>query len=114
MPGKAQFAGIRVAGGDGEADVKGGDGLGGGIAVGGLGSPYTGPGSITISNTNVTKNLARGGKGGDGADAGDGLGGGMYGGGSSVITLISTTITKNKAKGGQGKGGQGLGDNIFS
>ncbi len=65
-------------GGDGEAGVNGGDGLGGGIAVGGLGSPYTGPGSVTISNTTVTKNLARGGKGGAGANAGDGLGGGLF------------------------------------
>ena len=31
-------------GGDGEAGVEGGEGLGGGIAIGGLGSPYTGAG----------------------------------------------------------------------
>ena len=90
-------------GGDGEAGVEGGDGLGGGIAIGGLGSPYTGPGSVTISNTTVTKNLAQGGKGGGGADAGDGLGGGLFSDTSSTVTLISTTITKNKAKGGRGR-----------
>jgi hypothetical protein len=100
-------------GGDGEAGVNGGDGLGGGIAVGGLGSPYTGPGSVTISNTTVTKNLARGGQGGAGANAGDGLGGGLFSDTTSTITLVATTMTKNKVKGGPGRGGQGIGEDRF-
>jgi hypothetical protein len=100
-------------GGDGEAGVNGGEGLGGGIAIGGLGSPYTGPGSVTISNTTITKNLARGGKGGAGANAGDGLGGGLFSDTTSTLTLIATTITKNKAKGGPGQGGQGIGDDTY-
>jgi hypothetical protein len=50
-------------GGDGEAGINGGEGLGGGIAIGGLGSPFTGPGSVTISNTTITNNLAQGGQG---------------------------------------------------
>jgi hypothetical protein len=102
-----------ATGGAGESGVEGGEGLGGGIAIGGLDSPYTGPGSVTIRNTTITKNLAQGGKGGAGADAGDGLGGGLFSDTSSTVTLISTTITKNKAKGGPGQGGQGLGDNTY-
>jgi hypothetical protein len=78
-----------------------------------LGSPYTGPGSVTISNTIVTKNLAGGGKGGHGADAGDGLGGGLFSDTSSTVTLEATSITKNKAKGGPGQGGQGIGDDSY-
>jgi hypothetical protein len=100
-------------GGAGEDGVEGGDGLGGGIAVGGLGSPSTGPGSITISDTTVTRNLARGGKGGAGSDSGDGLGGGLFSDTSSTVSLIASTITRNKAKGGPRRGGQGLGDNTY-
>ena len=81
--------------------------------MGGLGSPFTGAGSVTISNTTITKNLAQGGKGGAGADAGDGLGGGLFSDTTSALTLIATTITKNKAKGGPGQGGQGIGDDIY-
>ena len=92
-------------GGAGRAGVDGGDGLGGGIAIGGLGSPYSGPGSVTISNTTVTKNLAQGGAGGKGGDGGDGLGGGLFSDTSSRVTLIASTITRNRAKGGHGKGG---------
>lgn len=100
-------------GGAGEAGVKGGKGLGGGIAVGGLGSPYTGAGSVAISYSTVTKNLARGGRGGCGASAGDGLGGGLFNDTSSSVTVICTTICGNKAKGGRGPGGQGFGDDVF-
>jgi hypothetical protein len=107
------IAGNDAIGGAGEDGVEGGDGLGGGIAVGGLGSPYTGPGSVAIGNTIVTKNLARGGQGGAGADSGDGLGGGLFSDTSSTLTLIATTITKNKAKGGPGHGGRGLGDDTY-
>ena len=102
-----------ATGGAGESGVKGGDGLGGGIAVGGLGSPYGGAGSVTISNSTVTKNLAQGGKGGCGADGGDGYGGGLFSDTSSTVAITGTTIAKNKAKGGQGQGGQGFGDDIY-
>ena len=102
-----------ATGGAGETGVEGGNGLGGGIAVGGLGSPYAGRGSVTISNSTVTKNLARGGKGGNGAAAGDGLGGGLFSDTTSTVTFIATTITKNKAKGGQGQGGQGFGNDTY-
>jgi hypothetical protein len=102
-----------ATGGAGESGVTGGSGLGGGIAVGNLGSPYGGSGSVTISNSIVTKNLAQGGKGGAGADAGDGFGGGLFSDTTSTVALTGTTITKNKAKGGQGEGGQGFGDDIY-
>ena len=81
--------------------------------MGNLGSPYGGSGSVTISNSIVTKNLAQGGKGGAGADAGDGFGGGLFSDTTSTVALTGTTITKNKAKGGQGEGGQGFGDDIY-
>jgi hypothetical protein len=100
-------------GSDGEAGVNGGEGLGGGIAIGGLGSPFAGAGSVAISNTTITKNLTQGGKGGAGADPGDGLGGGLFSDTTSTLTLIATTITKNKAKGGPGQGGQGIGDDTY-
>ncbi len=100
-------------GGDGEAGVIGGKGLGGGFAVGGLGSPYTAAGAVSISRTCVSKNLAQGGRGGQGADAGDGLGGGLFSDTTSTLTIGSTTINRNKAKGGKGKGGKGLGEDLY-
>lgn len=98
-------------GGDGEAGVNGGDGLGGGVAVGGLGSPYAAPGSVAISNSTIIRNLAQGGRGGKGAGAGDALGGGLFSDTSSTLTLVATAIVKNRARGGKCRGNQG--DNIF-
>ena len=114
----------QAIGGAGRTGIAGGNGLGGGIAIGGLGSPYSapgsvdpGPGSVDISDTTIARNLAQGGDGGKGADGGDGLGGGLYNDGSSNLVLTTSTVTHNRAKGGHGKAGgragQGLGDNIF-
>lgn len=103
-------------GGDGRKGVSGGDGLGGGVAIGGLGSPFGGPGSVAIIQTLITGNLARGGDGGKGGDGGDGLGGGLFSDGSSTLSLANTTIIHNRAKGGRGRAGgsngQGLGGNL--
>lgn len=103
-------------GGDGRVGVTGGDGLGGGVAVGGLGSPFVGPGSVAISDTVIARNLARGGDGGKGGDGGDGIGGGLFSDTSSTVTLTASTVTRNRAQGGHGRAGgragRGLGDNI--
>jgi hypothetical protein len=88
----------------------GGSAFGGGVYIGG--------GTLSISNSSIKGNTARGGDGGDGVsvkadgvllrsaggDGGDAFGGGLYAAGGT-ITLLNTQISQNSATGGQGGNG---------
>jgi hypothetical protein len=88
--------------------TAGGDGHGGGLAVG--------DGTVTISNSTFKANTARGGDGGNGArgytigtaggDGGNGLGSGVHASGAITVELRNTIVTANAAQGGSGGAGQ--------
>ena len=108
--------------------APGGYGHGGGVSIGG--------GTVSISNSSITANIARGGDGGRGASAkvggatyrtaggngGDGLGGALYAAGGT-IALVNCELTQNEATGGvggdgpgnaaDGKPGQGVGGAVY-
>jgi hypothetical protein len=107
-----------AVGGNGAIGARGGDGLGGGVAIGGLGAPFGAPGTLTMSQTVLFGNKARGGAGGAGANGGHGHGGGLYIGADSTANLDWCGILRNMAIGGKGKGGgisgEGIGGGIFN
>jgi hypothetical protein len=108
-------------------------GVGGSAYGGGV---YLGGGSVSISNSAITANTARGGDGGAGVDAkpdgvvlrsaggdgGNGFGGGLYAA-SGTITLRNSDIAQNGAIGGSGgqatrdaapgQPGQGVGGAVY-
>jgi len=99
--------------------VNGGDGLGGGIAVGisdFLGDPSDAS-SLSVRGSTLTGNQAIGGAGGSGATGGNGQGGGIWFGSDSTGTLDNSVITGNFALGGQagagGSDGQGRGGGLY-
>jgi hypothetical protein len=79
--------------------ARGGNAYGGGL--------YLDGGSVTISDTMITLNTARGGDGGDkglstrGGNGGWGIGGGIYVS-TSAVTVHNTSVTENVADGGAG------------
>jgi hypothetical protein len=105
----------------------GGSAYGGGVYIGG--------GTVSISNSVLTANTARGGDGGNGVnaklygrtfhtaggDGGNGYGGGLYAAGG-IITVLNSEVTQNSASGGQGGNGvqspngapgQGIGGGLY-
>ena len=90
---------------------NGGDGLGGGLYSGVLvGTSST----LTITDSAVTHNLARGGRSGTGANGGNGLGGGLFNDTGSTLTITDAQVTHNFARGGFGGLGQGVGGGVYS
>ena len=79
----------QAIGGTGGAGAKGGDGLGGGIAV-------IVDSSATVHASDIEKNSAVGGKGKKGGSDGLGIGGGVNSQGSFIYDA-ATVIKKNKA-----------------
>jgi hypothetical protein len=89
--------------------------MGGGIGVGFyalLG--ITDSSVLTLTDSTLEHNVARGGEGGNG---GDGLGGGLAVGVGSSATAGNSTITHNSAAGGEagagGSDGQGVGGGVY-
>jgi len=98
----------QAQGGQGGANIPGGDGWGGAIA------------DLFMATTNVAgstiaDNLALG---GDGSAGGNGFGGGAFNDDSSSLMLTTSTVTNNHANGGDGTGGgmdgQGIGGGIYN
>jgi hypothetical protein len=112
----SQIINNQALGGSGS---PGGDGRGGGISVGiyALLFGVTDNASITVRNSTIASNLARGGNGGSGADGGDGLGGGVSVLAGSSASIDASLITANAALGGfagcGGASGQGVGGGFY-
>ncbi len=102
-------------GGNG-VEGDGGHGLGGGIAIGTLGSPFSPSSEVVLTRNHLLGNRALGGQGTPGfGNGGDGLGGGIgvFNGGSA--TIEHSQLLLNRAVGGSGLiGGNGLGGGIFN
>lgn len=103
----------RAQGSDGDTAGDGGNGFGGGLYNEAasthplnLGAPTV----LTVRDSRLAYNVARG---GDGAAGGDGLGGGLWNGGNASI--FDTDISHNRAIGGDGaNGGNGYGGGAFN
>jgi hypothetical protein len=119
---KVKVVGNQAIGGDGAPGTDGNGAQGGGIYNGAI------FGTMTISHSQITGNLAQGGRGGDAAQLGgtagngaDGQGGGIYN--LYVLTVTGTRISGNTAIGGTGgtgnvstggAGGNGVGGGILA
>jgi hypothetical protein len=95
----------------------GGDGIGGGLACGGLGAAFSGPGTVSVRDSIVAGNLAQGGAAGPGGSGGNGLGGGLWNGTGSALDVIASLFALNRARGGEaadsGSDGQGIGGGLY-
>jgi hypothetical protein len=103
-------------GGAGESG-PGGDGMGGGLACGGLGAAFSGPGKLSISDSIVAGNLAQGGATDAGGNGGNGLGGGLWNDTGSSLSLVASVFALNRAQGGEardgGSDGQSIGGGLY-
>ena len=70
--------------------------------------------TLTITDSAVTHNLARGGRSGAGANGGNGLGGGLFNDTISTLTITDAQVTHNFAIGGFGGLGRGVGGGVYS
>jgi hypothetical protein len=114
------YFGNQAVGGAGGRGAPGGDGNGGAIANGGgfglIVSGLIGSGpdtsSLSLDESLLLSNLARGGAGGAGANGGDGFGGGAFIGTSTTLGGAQSFMIGNTANGGSGGGGgeSGLGE----
>jgi hypothetical protein len=106
----SRLAGNQAQGGEGLPVLRGGYGLGGGVA--GLFGATTG-----VTGSSLTANVAAGG-GSLAVDGGNGLGGGAYNDDSSTLALATSVVTRNQALGGLagfgGSPGQGIGGGIYN
>lgn len=88
-----------------------GDGIGGGLAVGG-------GNSATISDSMIANNQAIGGLGAAGGNGGEGLGGGLASFLGASLTVRNSYVTGNQAIGGAGgsgaNGGNGFGGGAYN
>jgi hypothetical protein len=103
----------------------GGDGAGGALASGGgfgqlvVAQIDAGPdnSSLSLADSALSFNVARGGAGGTGSNGGDGLGGGVYVLGGTSASIDTTLIVSNVALGGLpgsgGGSGQGTGGGLY-
>ena len=100
----------------GHGEQHGGDGLGGGIAVGFnalLG--FTDQSTVQVSGSTIDGNVAGGGSGSETGPSGDGLGGGLAIIAGSSATVSASTIEENHALGGAAAGnGLGLGGGVYN
>ena len=95
-------------------DGAGGDGLGGGIAVGSLGALFGQAGLVEVIDSEVAHNRAIGGNSARGM-GGDGQGAGIANLEVSIMTVSNSSITRNTAEGGRGRdGGNGQGGGIYN
>jgi hypothetical protein len=109
-----------AVGGQGYVNDKNGHvlstGEGGSAFGGGL---YVDSGAVSIFDTAITANTARGGEGGKKAlFGGEAFGGGVFVGRGASASLLGVTITGNSAQGGNpkakpGAAGQGVGGGIY-
>lgn len=111
--------GNQAIGGAGTADsVDGGAGIGGGIAVGSLASPFAAPGAVTISDSQLRDNVAQGGAGFGDGNGGAGQGGGLANVFGGNTLLQDSVVNRNQAIGGQGgtsgNGGDGQGGGVYN
>ena len=101
-----------ATGGQAGAGGSGGQAGGGGVSNGA---------SLTITDSIIDGNKARGGNAhtsGPPSHGGDGLGGGVYHGSGSKTTLTACSITHNRARGGRGRhggsDGHGVGGGLYN
>ena len=84
-----------------------------------------GSATVTLTNTTLSDDAAKGGTGGGGAggdNGGSGQGGGVYVGGTATVTLTDATLSKDTAQGGDGgsadlqggTGGSGEGGGVYA
>jgi hypothetical protein len=121
--GGSMVTGNRAIGGAGGPGANGGNGLGGGIGVGQTSlqgsAAANGPdgSQLSLSNSLVSNNEARGGAGGTLANGGNGFGGGLVVTATCSATVVNSSIKANLAQGGaQGSGGlvgQGKGGGVY-
>ena len=97
----SRIAHNRAIGGGGTA---GGDGLGGGVAVGSLGAPFGVAGDVMISRSSIVANRAVGGRG-SGGPGGEGQGGGIANLEAAATTVSDSLLSRNRAQGGRGTAG---------
>ena len=106
----------QAIGGSGGPVMRGGNGIGGGIAVGTNATVGFTDGSLLVAHDSTFwGNQARGGDGGHGATGGAGLGGAIYVVAPSTASLDGCTVSSNDAQGGGSPGGgdsQGLGGGL--
>ena len=114
------LAGNQAIGGEGTDGAPGGSGIGGGLTIGTLDSPFAdpeGPGvAAELSHLFVRGNVAIGASGSQGADGGNGDGGGI-----AFVRVVDASCSTsklglNRAIGGRsdGKGGDGRGGGILN
>jgi hypothetical protein len=94
-----------IQGGEGVDDGFGGWAQGGGCYISG---PQT---TLTVSNSTIASNTARGGSGGSG---GTGQGGGLWVGAGVSAQVIFSTIAINQAVSGSGYNGMATGGGVFN
>ncbi|MCO6455681.1 MAG: hypothetical protein J5I93_10340 [Pirellulaceae bacterium] len=116
---RVQLRENRAVGGDGVGpDDAGGSGIGGGMAIGSLGSPFAGPGAVSITNSYLNRNEAIGGTGSGSGAGGLGQGGGIANVAGANTLVERTSLYQNRAVGGNGggsgDGGQGQGGGVYN
>jgi len=114
-PGYSGFSGGTGGFGGGNGTTAGTrDGAGGGGAGMG-GAVFNYQGSVTITNSTVAGNSARGGSGADSiAGKGSGLGGGVFNYNGTLTVLDATLASNTVAAGSSGNGGSAAGGAIYS
>jgi hypothetical protein len=74
--------------------------------------------SLSLSDSELQSNVARGGPGGDGGDGGHGLGGGLTVQSTSSGTVENSVVWQNEANSGEegdgGSAGQGVGGGVYN
>jgi hypothetical protein len=95
---------------DGEGGANAGDGVGGGLYIGG--------GTASVLATAIQHDRALGGDGDSGSNGGNGLGGGVFVAAGSTVVVSASAITYNQALGGLGDGdgadGVGVGGGVYN
>ena len=82
-------------------------GHGDGFTIGGVATNHDQAGSMTVTNSVITGNLAQGGSGAAGNSGGIASGGGINNDASSSTTIANGFIASNKVVGGVGGGVEG-------
>ena len=116
----APTGGTAAPGNGGFGGGKGGFDGGGGAGMGG--AIFNDGGSVTLTNSTLTGNMATGGSNGSGLSAsvaGDGLGGGIFNLNGSVTVNFSTVVNNRvtggvKGAGGSGTAGQARGGAVYN
>jgi hypothetical protein len=100
----------------GHDEQHGGNGLGGGIAVGfNVLLGFTDQSTVQVSGSTIDANLAAGGTGSETGPGGNGLGGGLAIIAGSSATVSASAIEENNALGGAAAAnGQGLGGGVYN